>query len=83
MEFVVAHYANGRANISLRLGATVLLNVDAICLGAVPFVDFASIDAIVINFPHPGWQAGVTSKARGFTTGRTWQISFATSSNAF
>ena len=62
--FVVAHYANGRANIAelRRRGATVLHNVDATRLHALrrklpasSAVDFASIDAVIFNFPHPGW----------------------------
>jgi len=62
--FVVAHYANGRANIAelRRRGATVLHNVDATRLDALrctlpasSAVDLSSIDAVVFNFPHPGW----------------------------
>jgi hypothetical protein len=65
-EFVKKHYANGPANIEelKRLGATVIHDVDATGLHELQkrqrcgrsAVDFASIDAVVFNFPHPGWQ---------------------------
>lgn len=54
-----ACYPNGRANAKelMRLGAAVFHSVDATHLRGSMMgpVGFADIDAIVFNFPQPGW----------------------------
>jgi 25S rRNA (uracil2634-N3)-methyltransferase len=56
-EYVETHCANGRANIAelQGLGATVIHDVDATRIDRSAVADCASTDAVIFNFPHPGW----------------------------